>query len=330
MSLPRRRALLVVLACLGLAVGGMVVGPANAASPAPVQIRIDAISSATPAPGGSAEPSVLVKAGDPIYIDVSFWDGVGPDAQPASFNSDTTLSISSSAGTLTPATGTAPRGLTSTRLTTSLGTAENQVALTVSVASKRKHTSDVLPGTSSEGQIFDVVSDLRFGDSTAGDDFTDGIGGDSNCANATRQAPVCGIVMLPNGAHGSSNNVALSLGKCDPDSDYAKCNGAVVQALANLGVPGEPDGLYSPTSPATLVVKCDKSLCKGGSISQYHLIFTLTGNGALNTTAPDCPAKGTLGGDQDACVDYVQSTRDGAGDTLLYLLFARDLRVGMG
>jgi hypothetical protein len=44
------------------------------------------------------------------------------------------------------------------------------------------------------------------------------------------------------------------------------------------------------------------------------------------TVAPACPAKGVVGTDQKYCVDYVQSTRDNAGDTILYLLFVEDGR----
>lgn len=319
-SPARRRALLVLFTCLGLAVAGMVVGPADAANPAPVRIQIDAISSATTAPSGTpsdAVPYVLVKAGDSFFVDVSFWDASG---NPASFNSDTTLAISSTGGTPSPSTGIAPKNATTVRLTTSLAAPANQVSLTVSVATKGK-PSPVTPGTSSPDQRFDVLSDLRFEDSNAGQGFTKGIGGSSNCTEATQQAPVCGIVILPKG---SNSRVLLSLGKCD--ATYAACGsnkGAVVQTLADLS------GLYSRSNPATVLIKCDKSLCPGGSIQKYHLSFSFAGNGALGT-APPCPAKGTIGANQDACVDYVQSQRDGSGDTYLYLLVPRDVRISVG
>lgn len=320
-SPARRSALLVLLTCLGLAVAGMVAGTANAASPAPVRIQVDGITSATSAPSGTpngAVPYVLVKAGDSFFVDVSFYDASG---QPASFNSDTTLTITSSAGALTPSTGIAPKGATSTRLTTSLGTSANQVSVTVSVATKRHQSSGVTPGTSSADQLFDVVSELRFDDSSPHQNYANGIGGDANCTEATRQSPVCGVALLPNGAN---SQVLLSLGKCD--SAYAGCGsnkGAVVQALADLS------GLYSETSPAAVLIKCDKSLCPGGAIKNYHLSFSLNGNDALGT-APACPAKATIGAGQGACVDYVQSTRDGSGDTLLYLLIAQDVRISVG
>lgn len=332
MSKPpaRRRALLVLLTCFGLAVAGMVAGPADAAKPAkpassgnpsPVLIQIDGISSETTAPSGTpggSVPYVLVKAGDDLFVDVSFYDA---DGNPASFNNDTTLAISSSAGTPSPSTGIAPKNATSVRLTTSLPAAANQVSLTVSVASGKGKPSTVTPGTSSPAQRFDVLSELRFEDSSPGQGFSKGIGGSSDCTEATQQAPVCGIAILPKG---SNSGVLLSLGKCD--AAYAGCGsnkGSVVQALADLS------GLYSKSSPATILIKCDKSLCPGGAIQKYHLSFSFAGNGAL-ATAPPCPAKGTIGADQAACVDYVQSQRDGSGDTHLYLLVPQDVRISVG
>ena len=77
--------------------------------------------------------------------------------------------------------------------------------------------------------------------------------------------------------------------------------------------------------PPTLVMKCDKTSCGGGSLKAAQLNVSLSATGAL-TAAPACPAKGTIGSDQAYCVDYVQSTRDNAGDTFLYLLFFEDAR----
>lgn len=316
---PRRhRALLMLLACLGLAVPLLVTQGASAASPSPVRIQIDQISSTTQAPAGTSAtstPYVLVKAGDSFTIDVSFYDATGA---PASFNTDTTLAISSSTGTLTPSTGVAFKGATSAHLTTSLSSAANQVSLTVSVAGG-KGARTVAPGTSSPAQLFDVVSQLRT--ETNSSNFAQGIGGDTNCSSATKQAPVCGIVILPNGA---VSDVLLSLGACD-GTTYTTCSskGSVVQTLFADG------GLYTNTAPATLLMKCDKNLCGTGAIQNVPAYFSLNGNDSLQLV-PACPAKNTVGGDQQMCVDWVQSKRDGSGDTYLYILFTHDARVGMG
>ena len=69
---------------------------------------------------------------------------------------------------------------------------------------------------------------------------------------------------------------------------------------------------YSVTSPATIVVKCDKSLCGTGSIQDLTVIYSLTGNGAL-VAAGACPAKNTMAAPGVPCVDYVQSKRDNSG-----------------
>ena len=316
----RRLALLLAfLASLVAATGGLVTSAASAANTAPVSIVIDRVSSSVTPPSGTpggAVPYVLVQSGQTFSVTVSFYDASGA---PAAFTTDTALSITSNRGTLSPSTGVARKGVTSATLSTSLATPANQVSLTVSVAGG-KGARSTSPGTSRPDQLFDVVSRLRFESATTG--FRQGIGGDGNCTTATAADPVCGVVVLPRGA--VSSQVLLSLGACD--SAYAGCGsirGSVVQTLADLS------GLYTKTSPAALLVKCDKQLCGGGAIQKQHLSYSLLGNAALQT-APSCPAKNTIGADQPACVDYVQSTRDGSGDTYLYLLFTEDARVSVG
>ncbi len=128
----------------------------------------------------------------------------------------------------------------------------------------------------------------------------------------------------------------MSLGACD--ATYAKCGnrlgGSIVQVLADLTVPNPNPNraeidLYTKTSPATLILRCDTSLCETGAIQSIPVNYSLAGNGTLGP-APACPRKGTVGNNQDVCVDYVQSKRDGASDTILFLLFTRDLRGGIG
>src|SRR4051812_20024184 len=253
---PRRRLAILLAACLAAVLGGFVMSSAVAAN-GPAYITVDSITSTTQSPGG-ANPYVLVKAGDPFTVHVSFHDSTGALT---SFNNDTTLGITSNRGTLTPPTGVALKGRQTADLVTSLSTAANQVSLTVKVASGPL-TRVTLPGTSSTSQLFDVVSQLRLEDSTT--NFQQGIGGDQNCAIATPSAPVCGIVILPNGA--SSSQVLLSLGACDTTA-YTKCSstkGSVIQTLFADG------GLYSKTAPATLLIKCDKILCGGGAIQNIH------------------------------------------------------------
>lgn len=317
---PRRRGLVfLLLASLVAALGGLLGTTAASAisATAPVSMVITSVVGAQ-APAGTPAGSVpfaLVKAGDPFTVNVAFFDSAN---NPASFNNDTTLKLTSTAGTLSPSTGVAYGGASTAQITTSLSTVANQVGLTVTVVSGP--AKGLTTGPPSAGQRFDVLSELRFENSSA--NFQQGIGGDSNCTTATKAAPVCGIVVLPNGA--VSSQVLLSLGACD--ATYAKCGstrGSVVQTLFADG------GLYSDTDPATLIVKCDKSLCGGGPIHDLVVNFSFGGNDVLSAAAA-CPAKFTIGAGQGACIDYVQSKRDGAGDTHLYALFAHDLRIGIG
>ena len=330
-SSAARRHIAVVLALLAslfAVVGGMGSSAATAASLAPVSLRIDTVTSDTAAPDGTpggAVPTVIVKTGDRVHVTVSFYDSTGA---PASFQKDTKVSVTSSGGGLSQLTSTVPRGATSATLDVRFSQAANQVLLTVTVPGK---AGTAITATSSSGQRFDVLTELRFVDAAPGTSLRQGIGGDdSTCTNATPTNPVCGVVILPNGATGTTGidgtktQVLLSLGLCD--SVYAACGspkGAVVQTLTGLS------GLYAKTAPAALLMKCDKTLCSGGQIQDQRLNFSLAGNNALQV-APPCPAKGTVGADQDACVDYVQSKRDGSGDTLLYLLFTQDMRGSMG
>jgi hypothetical protein len=336
----RRRLVFLLVACLAAALGGLFTSSARAANTAPVAIVIDGITGesltgldlGTLPPG--AAPSTFVRAGGDFSIQVSFHDSTGALA---AFNNDTTLAITgttnSGAATLSPATVVVPKGNMTYDLHTSIADAANQVVLTVAVAGKKPST--VAAGVSYVPNVkdlrFDVVSDARTESGGAG--FQQGIGGDQNCTNATSSAPVCAIVVLPQGA---GPNVLLSVGACDPStlSPYAPCfagprktGGAILQTL--FAQPTAPSATpYSTTSPATVIFKCDKSLCGNGPIQDLTVGWSLSGNGVL-VDALACPAKNTMAAEHTPCVDYVQSKRDGAGDTHLYLLTDGDLRGGI-
>jgi hypothetical protein len=149
---------------------------------------------------------------------------------------------------------------------------------------------------------------------------------DPNCGAPTAAVPTCGQLLLPNGASG---HVTMAVGSC---AGLGACRAGgttsalVVTAIANLkDAAGQP--LYTKQAPATLVVACDKDLCRetANGVPAITLIYTLDNTGDLDQTAPPCPAKGVVGPDQTVCVDYVQSSRS-QGDLYLYLLFAIDLR----
>src|SRR4051794_39157085 len=101
---------LALLAALMAASAGAMAGVASAASPSPVAIVVDSVTSVTPdrtPPAGTptgAVPYVLVQIGDTVRVQVSFHDVSGA---PAAFSKDTPLAITSNSGGLTQLTGTA-------------------------------------------------------------------------------------------------------------------------------------------------------------------------------------------------------------------------------
>ena len=141
-----------------------------------------------------------------------------------------------------------------------------------------------------------------------------GQGGTTTECNATVDAPVCADLVPP--TTGFTAGGLFSRGFC---STTDKCTDTYIQALVAFQA--------DRSDPATLIMKCDKDRCGGGAIRKQKLVVTLV-PGTSGVTADPCPAKGTVGpAPQKFCVDYVQSTRDNAGDTLLYLLFVEDAKV---
>jgi hypothetical protein len=148
------------------------------------------------------------------------------------------------------------------------------------------------------------------------------------CTDATPQVPVCSSLILPKGANGL---VTLSQGACDP---FTPCltgpqnQALLVQGIANLrddnGLP-----LYSRTSPATVQLRCDKTLCAGAGSNGFPILYQASGGGPF-LTAPACPKKGTIGANQTFCQDFTQDHRDNAGDLVAYLLFLDDVRNTFG
>jgi hypothetical protein len=148
---------------------------------------------------------------------------------------------------------------------------------------------------------------------------------DGACVAPTEKVPICGQLLLPNGANNGPDgrsDVVLSIGSCDGLGPCRTAGG--VTALVATGT-ANIEGLYDKTAPATLVVACDKVLCGGTGVPKLPLIYTFDDNGPLDQTAPPCPRKGVIGSNQKACVDYVSSMRSD-GDLYLHLLFARDFR----
>jgi hypothetical protein len=335
-ALRRRYVALLLAGCLTAAITGAITNPAAAGKPAhalptPDNIVITGVTTGY-APGAgvpdAAVPSLIVKAGSPFDVAVSFTNAKD---RPAAFATDTTVTVtvtSHSGTTLDTAIGTALAGATGTTITTTVAAPANRVTLTATAPS-----GTAVPLSDSTAE-FDVLSDVRPDvPAKSGKVFEQGIGGDSGCSlGATPTSPVCGVVLLPRGA---GSNVLLSLGACDSVTDpldlYAPCfagptrtDGAVVQSLFS-----QPSKPYSIDSPATVILKCDKTLCGTGAIRDLKVLYSLGGNDALIAADP-CPAKNTMAAALTPCVDYVQSKRDGSGDTHLYLETDGDIRTGIG
>jgi hypothetical protein len=157
---------------------------------------------------------------------------------------------------------------------------------------------------------------------------------DKNCGAPTSAKPTCGRLLLPNGA-GSDQLVVMSVGSCaglgldgtTPCADGV-VKALVVTALADLSIK-KPDGTdyYTKTSPATMILACDKDLCHetANGVPKITVIYELSAAPGTWKPAGPCPAKGVLDASQDVCVDNVQSSRQ-QGDLYTYVLFDRDIR----
>lgn len=256
-----------------------------------------------------AVPDVLVKQGDDFVLTVT----LSADGQPAAFTKATTLSLTAPGpGVLDPATVTMPAGVSTQQFPVSYSTYANAVTVTAGVGGKGKPSTIV----ATPSNAFDVLQTLKTDSATPGVPFQDGTGPES-CASTNAVNPVCGVVMLPNG---SQSDVLLSSGSCAG----LGCNsGALVSQVIT-----DMNGLYTRTAPATVILKCYRTVCGKGGVNKYVALGSQQSGGPLSA-APACPSKGVIGLDQMFCTDYVQSTRDGVDNLLLYVLFFGDFRLSI-
>jgi hypothetical protein len=147
---------------------------------------------------------------------------------------------------------------------------------------------------------------------------------DPGCPAPSPTSPVCGFLQLPNGGNGT---VLMSVGSCDTILSCRTKSGTTARLVtAEVSLKDENGApLYTPGAPATFVLACDKTLCGQGGVSSFPVTIDVTNTGTFSQV-PDCPSKGTLGADQTACRDTVQSTRDNAGDLYSVILFVHDIR----
>ena len=110
----------------------------------------------------------------------------------------------------------------------------------------------------------------------------------------------------------ASGHVTLSLNSCDGLGDCKTAGGLEALVVTGIGNLKDANGnpLYRNTSPATLVVACEKDPCRetANGVPKLPVIYTLNNTGGqLNLVAEACPAKGVVGEGQGACVDYVST-----------------------
>jgi hypothetical protein len=301
-----------------LALSPVLTGTAHAGSlPAPAFASVSAATGdvVTSPVQGPSKPTVITQSGASVAVTVSLWTS-SAKTTPAAFNKDTEITLSSGGVSVTR---TFLANVTSQDFTTgAFGAAVNQT--TVSVSFPGLKGKSAVPAASSP-TVFDVLSFVEGDTAAAG--YTRNVGKDgATCGEVTSQQPFCATVLLPKGA----GNIVVGTGTCG-DIGYTGCNVAqnsfVLELLADLEGAG-----YSATEPATVILSCDKIYCGNGAIRKNVPHFTSAGNAALEAV-PACAAKGVAPGPDAlfaACVDYVQSTRDNAGDTHLWVLFARDAR----
>lgn len=305
---PIRRLAGVGLGLLSLVAALLWAVPANAAKPRPLDVVTLQVTSiqGVQAPAGTSTAPFIVK-NVPFDVTVSFFDSSGaPTVLPSGVSS---LQLTDSLGDTLGTVDNVPSTASSVQFQgVSIGTAANAVTVQASVAKGSTKSTQPVPSGP-----FDVLVTFT---SWSQDSPLSQVGGTAGTAGAgcspTPDDPICADLLLPNG---SGTGILMSLGVC---AGLGKCVGSDAQALVGLS------DLYSSSDPATMIVKCDKTLCGGGGINKQKLAVEPSGGGGF-ALAPACPAKNDLGG-LPFCVDYVQSTRDNAGDTYLYLLFTHDVR----
>jgi hypothetical protein len=309
----RRTRLIGLLSVVAVAAAMLVTAPiAEAGKPAPAPAATISITNVStpsiqvPTSGGSADLSYVVKN---TPFDVTFSSDM---ALSATKTTTVVLTVTSGPdqGTVSPTIDVAPGSTGGTFTGVVLPTPANNVTLKVAVDARK---TDVTPGTL-------TVDVLKTSNSYSTPSTLTGIGGGGGPGipcDPTPEDPNCGDLILPSG---STVNTGLLLAQGCGEQN---CVESYLQLL--FGTTTDADR----ANPFTFIAKCDKSVCTGKGIKSYKLSVSLDAN-KTPTTSPACTDKGVVNSGAAFCTDYVQSTRDGAGDVLLYLLFLRDAKIIFG
>ena len=316
---PLRRVLallaaLTAVAALALPTTGAAAGPSRTADR--IVLSVDGLD----LPSASGTPDLLVSADEDFAVTVTLL----ADDEPAPYSTRTATEIRVTVGGRTLASAVVPAGQSSATVGGLRLPAANAVSLTASAVA-RKAAADLLPSTVGPFDVVLSADTVTVLPEDRGTSLFISTTKTAEPCQATPEVPTCVDVLLPNGV---DSDVFFSTGLCTGDIGCLDPSGTVLQVLADLSAgDGETaTPLYSREAPATLIVRCDKTRCGGGAIQSNALQVNLEPTGDL-TTSPACSAKGFMSGPDGHCVDYVQSKRDGSGDTYLYLLITRDARL---
>ncbi|MDV3222071.1 hypothetical protein [Intrasporangium sp.] len=288
-----------------VAVIGLTTSPAVAAKPPPTPLPEVTVSVSTDNSGlDGAVPAVLARAGDPIELLLTT---TVPFYQDVTFTLDVSVADGSPDGILSPNQVTLPAKATSVAASVAYSAVENGVVITPSVGGKGKP----IAFTAIPSMAFDSLRTLQFAQQGATTVGTD------TCTTTTDETN-CGVALLP--LSFASARAALSTGATADECAGRPCKAGstVVQFIAAL------EG-YTAEAPATMIYRCDKSQCGNGGVNKFKVYYSYASSGPLSE-APACLVKNQANPGGEACVDYVNSQRDNAGDLLLYFHFTHDLR----
>ena len=308
---PRRHLVALVLLALVAALGvAPAAGAAGPATTAPPLITVGQPVSSVTLPLSDGAPDFLVVARETFAVRVTL-------SRPISDTKPATLTVSATGAAFTADTVTSvvlPKGaVQATFASLKLATGANDVTLTVRATAPAKDAATVVPVTTPP---FDVAKDATSVRISAAGGVTSRDG--ATPCQATVERPLCVDLVLPADA-GNGATALFSTGLCG-EGRGCPAGRDQLQVLAVFEL--------TKANPATLIVKCDRSLCGTGAIADTVLLTSLTPHDPLQATEP-CSTKGVIGADQETCVDPVQSKRDGSGDTHLYWLVPRDARMSI-
>lgn len=307
---------MLAVAATALALTGLVMPAATAAPPPPAGSLDVAVSSNVSVPATAGAPALLIERSVPFDVTVTVLD---VDGNPLVLSSSKSTTVHLTVGGEAVGTVVVPGGASSASGQVTVAASGNDLVVHA-VATVPRGTKVADPPLDGDSELFDVMADVESvpADQLQGTNVLVSAGGAFTECEATADNPTCVDLLLPFGA---TSAAFFATGECDAAVACTSPDRELQLLLANFGAG------TSNTNPATAIFKCDKSLCPGGGIQTYTLQVSLDGDGPLpSAAAPSCESKGVIQPGHEFCVDYVQSKRDGSGDTYLFLLLARDAR----